>query len=131
MDYLRLKQPESIAKKFKERMPLTREEFLKRLALLAGGTAAAMAVLPLLEVNYAHAQTVAQEDPRLKIERITYAGAEGEMKAYVARPVKGRKLPSVMVIHENRGLNAHIEDVARRAAKEGFLAIAPNALSVI
>lgn len=108
--------------------PLTREEFIKRLAILAGGTAAAMAVLPLLEVNYAHAQTVPQADPRLKIERITYAGADGEMRAYIARPVKGKKLPSVMVIHENRGLNPHIEDVARRMALEGFLVIAPDAL---
>lgn len=109
--------------------PLTREEFLKRLAILTGSTAAALAALPLLEVSYAHAQTVPQDDPRLTIERITYAGAEGEMKAYIARPKKGKKFPTVMVIHENRGLNPHIEDVTRRMALEGFLAMAPDALA--
>ena len=110
--------------------PLTREEFLKRLAILTGGTAAAMATLPLLEVNYAQAQTIPQDDPRLTIERITYSGAEGEMKAYVARPKKSKKFAAVMVIHENRGLNPHIEDITRRMALEGFLAFAPDALSL-
>jgi carboxymethylenebutenolidase len=109
--------------------PLSREEFLKRLAMLTGSTAAALTVLPLLEVNYAHAATVLQEDERLITERIAYAGEEGEMKAYVARPKKEQKYGEVMVIHENRGLNPHIEDVTRRMALEGFLAIAPDALS--
>lgn len=109
--------------------PLSREEFLKRLAMLTGSTAAALTVLPLLEVNYAHAATVLQEDERLITERIAYAGEEGEMKAYVARPKKEQKYGAVMVIHENRGLNPHIEDVTRRMALEGFLAIAPDALS--
>ncbi len=108
--------------------PLSREEFLKKLAKLTGSTAAALAVLPLLEVNYAHAQTIQQEDDRIFTERITYAGDGGEMKAYLARPKKKKKYPSVMVIHENRGLNPHTEDVARRFALEGFLAIAPDAL---
>ncbi len=62
-------------------------------------------------------------------EYITYAGVQGEMKAYVARPEKKGKYAAVVIIHENRGLNTHIEDVARRAAKAGFLAIAPNALA--
>lgn len=107
--------------------PLTRQEFLRRLSLLAGGTAAAMSLLPLLEVNYAHAAITPEED--LFTERITYLGINGDMQAYVARPKKDKKYPAVVVIHENRGLNAHIEDVTRRAAKAGFLAIAPNALS--
>lgn len=107
--------------------PLSRTEFLKRLAILAGGTAAAMALLPMLEVNYAHAAVTPEED--LFTERITYPGINGDMQAYVARPKKDKKYPAVVVIHENRGLNAHIEDVTRRAAKAGFLAIAPNALS--
>jgi carboxymethylenebutenolidase len=72
---------------------------------------------------------VLQEDERLITERIAYAGEEGEMKAYVARPKKEQKYGAVMVIHENRGLNPHIEDVTRRMALEGFLAIAPDALS--
>jgi carboxymethylenebutenolidase len=109
--------------------PLSRNEFLQRLALLAGGTAAAMTLLPLLEVNYAHAAVTGTED--LFTERITYAGVNGEMAAYVARPLENKKYAAVVVIHENRGLNAHIEDVARRAANAGYLAIAPNALAPI
>jgi carboxymethylenebutenolidase len=107
--------------------PLPRQEFIKRLTMMAGGTAAAMALLPLLEVNGAHAAITPQDD--LFTERISYAGVNGDMQAYVARPKEDKKYPAVVVIHENRGLNAHIEDVARRAAKAGFLAIAPNALS--
>jgi len=107
--------------------PLTRQEFLRRLSLLAGSTAAAMSLLPLLEVNYAHAAITPEDD--LFTERITYPGINGDMQAYVARPKKDKKYSAVVVIHENRGLNAHIEDVTRRAAKAGFLAIAPNALS--
>jgi len=107
--------------------PLSRNDFLRKLAVLAGGTAAAMALLPLLEVNYAHAAVTKEED--LFTERINYPGVNGDMQAYVARPKEEKKYPTVIVIHENRGLNAHIEDVARRAANAGFLAIAPNALS--
>jgi carboxymethylenebutenolidase len=110
--------------------PLTREDFIKRLTLLTGSTAAAMAVLPLLEVNYAQAATIFAQDDRLVTEYITYAGDGGDtMKAYCARPKADKKYPAVMVVHENRGLNPHIEDVTRRMALEGFLAIAPDALS--
>ena len=107
--------------------PLSRQDFLKRLAILTGSTAAAMAILPMLESNYAKAATVSSED--LFTEYITYPAITGEMKAYVARPKKEAKYGTVVVIHENRGLNAHIEDVTRRAANAGFLAIAPNALA--
>ncbi len=110
--------------------PLTREDFLQKLAKLAGGSAAALALLPLLEVNYANAATILQNDERLMTERISYQGEEGEMKAYIARPKQDTKYGAVMVIHENRGLNLHIEDVTRRMALEGFLAIAPDALSI-
>jgi len=109
--------------------PLTREDFLKKLTRLTGSTAAALAVLPLLEINYAKAETIKQNDDRLTIERITYQSEGIEMKAYLARPVGKKKLPAIVVIHENRGLNPHIEDVARRAALEGFIALAPDALS--
>ncbi|GIV36433.1 MAG: carboxymethylenebutenolidase [Cyclobacteriaceae bacterium] len=110
--------------------PLSREEFLRKLVQLTGSTAAAMAVLPLIEVNYTHAATIAHQDERLFTEYVSYAGEEGDsMQAYVARPVKQAKYPAVMVIHENRGLNPHIEDVTRRMALEGFLAFAPNALA--
>ncbi|MBK6992624.1 MAG: dienelactone hydrolase family protein [Chitinophagaceae bacterium] len=107
--------------------PLSRHEFLKRLAILAGGTAAAMTILPLLEVNYANAATTSSEE--LFTERIVYTGINGDMHAYVARPKENKPYATVVVIHENRGLNVHIEDVTRRAAKAGHLAIAPNALS--
>ena len=107
--------------------PLSRDEFLKRLIRLTGSLTAAMAILPMIEVNYAHA-AVTKED-ELMTEKINYAGASGEMKAYIARPKEDKKYPGVMVIHENRGLNGHIEDVARRAANAGYLAIAPDALS--
>lgn len=109
--------------------PLTREDFIGKLIKLTGSTAAAMAVLPLLEVNYAHAETITEQDDRLITERITYPVDGGEMKAYVARPKKKDKYGAVVVIHENRGLNPHIEDVTRRVALEGFLALAPDALS--
>jgi carboxymethylenebutenolidase len=110
--------------------PLSRQEFLHRLALIAGGTAAALSLLPLLESNYASAATVKEDD--LFTERITYPGNNTNiMQAYVARPKEMKPYAAVVVIHENRGLNAHIEDVTRRAAKAGYLAIAPNALSVI
>jgi carboxymethylenebutenolidase len=107
--------------------PLNRQEFLKRLTLLAGGTAAAMALLPLLENNYANATVTSTDE--LFTEYISYPGVPAEMKAYVARPKEEKKYAAVIVIHENRGLNTHIEDVARRAATAGYLAIAPNALA--
>ena len=107
--------------------PLSRSEFLRKLAILAGGTAAAMTLLPLLEVNYANAATTNSEE--LFTERIVYSGINGDMQAYVARPKENKPYATVVVIHENRGLNAHIEDVTRRAAKAGYLAIVPNALS--
>lgn len=107
--------------------PLSREVFLRRLVRITGSITAAMAVLPLIEVNQAHAAVTPSQD--LFTEYVTYPGVPAEMKAYVARPKAEKKYATVIVIHENRGLNAHIEDVARRAANAGFLAIAPNALA--
>lgn len=109
--------------------PLSRQEFLKRLAILAGGTAAALTILPLLESNYARAAQTPNDD--LFTETIKYPGVPNEMSAYIARPKQDKKYAAVVVIHENRGLTPHIEDVARRAAKAGYLAIAPNALSAL
>ena len=107
--------------------PLSRNEFLRRLVLLTGSTAAAMAILPMIEVNPANAAITPAED--LFTERISYPGVNGDMQAYVARTKAEKKYAAVIVIHENRGLNAHIEDVTRRAAMAGYMAIAPNALS--
>ena len=108
---------------------LDRREFIKKLAMFAGGTAAAMTLLPLLENNYAHAQVVPKDDSRLKVEDIKYPGETGDVRGHLAMPKGNEKLPGVIVIHENRGLNPHTEDVARRVALEGFLAVAPDALS--
>jgi carboxymethylenebutenolidase len=109
--------------------PLDRRVFLARLAKLTGSTAAAAALVPLLEANQARAALVPPEDQRLQTSRTTYAGATGDIKSYLAHPKTASKLPVVIVIHENRGLNPHIEDVTRRAALEGFLALAPDLLS--
>jgi carboxymethylenebutenolidase len=108
---------------------LDRREFLKKLSMLAGGTAAAIALLPLLENNHAKAEVVPKNDSRLYTDYIKYPGATGEVRAYLARPKGDGKLPGVVVIHENRGLVPHIEDVTRRVALEGFLAIGPDALT--
>lgn len=109
--------------------PLDRRVFISRLTALAGSTAAASALLPLLENNYALAEVVAPADPRLETSRITWSGASGDIKGYLAKPKGAGKLPAVIVIHENRGLNPHIEDIVRRVALEGFLAVGPDLLS--
>jgi len=110
---------------------LDRREFLKRLSILAGGVAAAQALLPLLENRDARAEVVSKDDSRLQIDNIRYPGATGDVRAHFARPKGDEKLPGVVIIHENRGLVPHIQDVARRVALEGFLAMAPDALSPI
>ena len=109
--------------------PLERRVFIKRLTALAGSTAGAMAALPLLESNHAFAATVPPNDARIEASHVTYPGASAPIRAYLARPKGTAKLPAVVVIHENRGLTPHIEDVARRAALEGFVALAPDLLS--
>lgn len=109
--------------------PLTRDNFLKKLAKLAGGTSAALALLPLLEVNYANAATVAENDDDIITEDIKYDGDGSTMGGYLARPKKAGKYGSVLVIHENRGLNPHTKDIARRIAKAGYIALAADALA--
>jgi carboxymethylenebutenolidase len=109
--------------------PLPRRVFLERLAILVGSAAAVEATLRLLEPGYAQAQTVAETDPRISAERVTIGG-EVPLKAYVARPKTPGRRGAVIVVHENRGLNAHIEDVTRRVAAAGFVALAPDYLSV-
>jgi carboxymethylenebutenolidase len=108
---------------------LPRREFMSRLVKITGSVAAASAVLPFIEPNYAHGQQVAEHDGKLSTGYVTYKGVSGDVKAYMARPKGKGKLPAVLVIHENRGLNKHIEDVARRAALAGYLALAPDGLS--
>jgi carboxymethylenebutenolidase len=108
---------------------MNRREFLGKLAAVAGGTAAAAALLPSLEGTPAASQVVPKDDPRLETGYIEYRGETGKMRAYSAQPKDAGSLAGVIVIHENRGLNPHTEDMARRVALEGFLAIAPDALS--
>jgi carboxymethylenebutenolidase len=104
---------------------MNRREFMEKLAVLAGSTTAATALLPILENNYAQADILPEGDPRIVSETLTYAGGAG----YLAKPSAEGKYPGVIVIHENRGLNPHIKDVARRMAAEGFAALAPDYLS--
>ena len=111
-------------------LTLDRRRFMERLTALAGTAAAAAAIAPMLAADSAKAEMIAETDERIKGEDITYPGADGEMKGYLVRPADASgKLPAVIVIHENRGLNPHIRDVARRMALEGFVALAPDFLS--
>lgn len=111
-------------------LTLDRRGFMEKLAKLAGSGAAAAAIAPLLAANPAAAEIVPADDARLKGEDITWPGSTGDMMGYLVRPAdQNGKLATVIVIHENRGLNAHIRDVARRVALEGFVALAPDYLS--
>ena len=108
---------------------LGRRDFLNRLAKIAGSSAAALALLPLLQNDYARAETVAADDPRLVTNTIYYQASPTRLSAYMARAKDRKTLPSVIVVHENRGLNPHIKDVARRLALEGFATYAVDLLS--
>ena len=108
---------------------ISRRTFLDRLTVLAGGTAAATALLPMLENNYAYADTVAENDPRVKGEMVTFKAGAQDVSGYLVRPAADGKYPSVVVVHENRGLNPHTKDVARRLAVDGFQALAVDFLS--
>ncbi|MGN6417672.1 MAG: dienelactone hydrolase family protein [Pseudobacter sp.] len=109
--------------------PLKRDDFIKRLALLTGSMTAALSTLAQLEVKYDAATTVPESGNGIITERITYPTGDITMKGYLAKPSKPGKYAAVVVIHENRGLNPHIEDVTRRVANAGFIALAPDALS--
>ena len=111
-------------------LTLDRRGFMEKLTRLAGSGAAAAAIAPLLAADPAAAEIVPADDARLKGEDITWAGPAGDMMGYLVGPAdQNGKLPTVIVIHENRGLNAHIRDVARRVALEGIVALAPDYLS--
>ena len=111
-------------------LTLDRRRFMEQLTRLAGSGAAAAAIVPMLAANSAQAAIVADDDPRVKGEDITYPGSGGEMKGYLVNPAnQAGKLGTVIVVHENRGLNPHIRDVARRVALEGFVALAPDFMS--
>ena len=107
---------------------IDRREFLARSsALVVGGLLMAQALLP----RYAQAQTISFTDARIKAQYVNYpspGGNSGQMRGYLVQPAGNGPFPTVLVVHENRGLNPYIEDVARRAAVEGFLALAPDGL---
>ncbi len=111
---------------------LSRREFLDSAAKFAIGGFTAAAMLESLRPNYAFAQQVAKDDARIRTEYLNYPSPQGSgtMRGYLARPASaGGKLPGALVIHENRGLNPYIEDVARRLAVANFVAFAPDALT--
>jgi carboxymethylenebutenolidase len=108
---------------------ISRREFLDRATGLVGSAAAAAALLPLLQNDYAKAETVPADDPRLVSETASFDSPQGKISGYLVRPKEKGKRPAVLVIHENRGMNPHIKDVARRLALEGYLAFAVDLLS--
>ncbi|MDX1981566.1 MAG: dienelactone hydrolase family protein [Bryobacteraceae bacterium] len=110
-----------------------RREFLDGAKKYATGGVTAAALLESLAPNYAWADQVAKDDPRIRTERAAVPSPQGngEIKGYLVRPAKAGKAPGVLVIHENRGLNPYIEDVARRLGAEGFLAFAPDGLTSV
>lgn len=111
-------------------LTLDRRRFMEQLTRLAGSGAAAAAIAPMLAASSAQAAIVAEDDPRVKGEDITYPGSGCGMKGYLVKPAnQSGKLGTVIVVHENRGLNPHIRDVARRVALEGFVALAPDFMS--
>ncbi|MFL1512861.1 dienelactone hydrolase family protein [Pseudomonas prosekii] len=113
---------------------INRREFLDRAALFTLGGLTASALLASLNPNYAMAEQVAFTDPQIIAEYITYPSPKGhgQVRGYRVRPAQATgKLPAVVVVHENRGLNPYIEDVARRVAKAGFIALAPDGLTSV
>ena len=112
---------------------IDRRSFLSSAARFAVGGLTVAAIFESLTPNYAWAQTVPKDDKDLKTgyETVSSPKGNGSIKGYLARPAKGRKFPAVLVIHENRGLNPYIEDVARRLAKVGYMAFAPDGLTSV
>jgi carboxymethylenebutenolidase len=112
---------------------IDRRTFLASIGKFAVGGLTVAAIFESLRPNYAWAQTVPKNDPDLKLswETVDSPKGNGSIKGYLARPAKGKKFPAVLVIHENRGLTPYIEDVARRLAKAGFMAFAPDGLTSV
>src|SRR5688572_23519975 len=112
---------------------ITRRSFLDRAAKFAVGGLTVASIFEGLRPNYAWAQQVAADDKRIKVgyETVQSPEGNGSIKGYLARPAKAGKLPGVLVIHENRGLNPYIEDVARRLATANFVAFAPDGLTSV
>ncbi|MDX5593514.1 dienelactone hydrolase family protein [Pseudovibrio sp. SPO723] len=113
-------------------LTLDRRGFLRRLNKFAGSSAAAAAIVPLLQANRAQAALVAPDDSRISSETVRFQGATSKVEGYLVRPAGNTdKLPAILVIHENRGLNEHLRDVARRLAIAGYMAMAVDFLSPV
>lgn len=113
---------------------ISKREFLDRAARFAVGGLTAAAILGMMGPNYALAEQVSFNDPDIIGEYVTYPSpnGHGDVRGYLVRPAAAAgKLPAVVVVHENRGLNPYIEDVARRLAKAGFMALAPDGLTSV
>ena len=113
---------------------LDRRGFLDKAAKYAVGGVTAAMLLDQLSPKFAEAQVIKPEDPRIKAGYVEYDSPEGsgKVKGYLAHPAKGAgQLPAILVIHENRGLNPHIEDITRRLALDNFVAFAPDALTTL
>ena len=108
---------------------ISRREFMRQAVMITGSLAAANGIIAALGPAQAIAAQVAESDPSILTHNVTYAGKAGPVGAYLARPVKAGKYAGIIVIHENAGLSDHIRDVARRLAKEGYVALAPDFLS--
>lgn len=111
---------------------IDRREFMRRASVMTIGGVSALAMATSLLPRYAEAQTISFTDERIKANYVTYdspGGNSGQMRGYLVQPVGEGPFPAVLVVHENRGLNPYVEDVARRFAVEGFLALAPDALT--
>lgn len=112
---------------------MTRRDFIEKLQKFAVGGVTAMAIYESLKPNYAWAQQVKTDDARIKATRetVTSPQGNGSIKGYFVRPANGSRFPGIIVIHENRGLNPYIEDVARRFAVAGYVAYAPDGLTSV
>lgn len=108
---------------------ISRREFMRQAIMITGSLAAANSIIGALAPTEATAAQVGENDPTIVTHNVRYQGKAGLVAAYLARPVKAGKYPAVIVIHENAGLSDHIRDVARRLAKEGYVALAPDFLS--
>lgn len=110
---------------------LDRRLFIEQVTKLVGSSALAMTMMAALRSDYARAATVPADDPRLTTQSVSMGGGGGAVKGYLARPKGDAKLPGIVVIHQNRGLNPHIEDVTRRVALEGYVALGVDCMSVL
>jgi carboxymethylenebutenolidase len=108
---------------------ISRREFMQKAVIITGSLAAANSLVPRLTPGDANAAQSPPDDPEILTHNVEYQGKAGTVWAYLARPVKAGKYPGIIIIHENQGLNDHIRDIARRLAKERYVALAPDFLS--